>query len=124
MAAAILQGVPATTLDTDIWLDLPVRQYMRTLDLCRRLGAAILANTAVALSDDTLVNFVYRMDGLGRFAAEWKRARFVRWHGMRLPVLPLRRILKSKRTVMRPKDMAHLPLLEQTIALHRKLARR
>lgn len=124
MAAAILQGVPATTLDTDIWVDLPVRQYMQMLGLCRRLGATILANTAVALSDDTLVNFVYRMDGLGGFAAEWKRVRYLLWRGMRLPVLPLERILRSKRAVMRPKDIAHLPLLEQTIALRRKLARR
>src|SRR5579859_8308015 len=28
MSAAILQGVPATTLDTDIWVDLPSRQYI------------------------------------------------------------------------------------------------
>ncbi len=124
MAAAVLQGVPATTLDTDLWLDLPLRQYVRVLTLCRRLGAGILANTAVALPDDTLVNFVYRVTGLGGFAAEWKRVRFVRWHGMRLPVLPLESILKSKRAIMRPKDIAHVPLLKQTIALRRKLGRR
>lgn len=124
MAAAILQGVPVTTLDTDLWLDLPQRQYIRALNLCRRLGANILANTAVALSDDTLVNFVYRVTGLGRFAAEWRRVRFVRWHGMRLPVLPLASILKSRRAIMRPKDIAHLPLLRQTIALQKRLGRR
>ncbi len=27
MSAAVLQGVPATTLDTDIWLDLPARLF-------------------------------------------------------------------------------------------------
>jgi len=31
MSAAILQGVPATTLDTDLWLDLPPRQSIRVL---------------------------------------------------------------------------------------------
>ena len=33
MAAAILQGVPATTLDTDIWADVPERHYMRLINL-------------------------------------------------------------------------------------------
>src|SRR5262249_32443776 len=41
MSAAILQGVPATTLDTDLWIGLPSRQYMRILNLCRRLGATV-----------------------------------------------------------------------------------
>ena len=49
MSAAILQGVPATTLDTDLWMDLPSRQYIRVLNLCRSLGAAIAANTVVEL---------------------------------------------------------------------------
>ena len=29
MSAAILQGVPATTLDTDFWVELPERQFVR-----------------------------------------------------------------------------------------------
>lgn len=33
MTAAILQGVPATTLDTDIWIDLPEREYAQVLDI-------------------------------------------------------------------------------------------
>jgi hypothetical protein len=41
MSGAILQGVPATILDTDVWIDLPSRQFIRVLNLCRRLGADI-----------------------------------------------------------------------------------
>ena len=51
MAAAILQGVPATTLDTDLWIDLPERQYMRINNLCLKLGATILRPTVVMLND-------------------------------------------------------------------------
>jgi len=51
MSAAILQGYPATTLDTDLWIDLPVRRYMRVLRLCRSLGATLHANTVAELSD-------------------------------------------------------------------------
>jgi hypothetical protein len=64
MTAAILQGVPATTIDTDLWIDLPERQYIRILKICLGLGASVVTNTVVALEDDSLVNFLYRVDGL------------------------------------------------------------
>ena len=120
MSAAILQGCPATTLDTDLWIDLPPRQYMTVLRLCVKLGAAVRANTVVELEDGSLVNFLYRVDGLFSFAREFKRARRLKWLGTTVAVLPLARILQSKRTVGRPKDLAHLPLLEQTIRLRKR----
>ena len=117
MTAAILQGVPVTTLDTDLWIDLPSRQYIRVLNICRKLGATILANTVVSLSDDTLVNFVYAVHGLTSFKQEYKSAREIDWLGMRVRILPLERIYKSKKFVGRPKDLAHLPLLEEALRL-------
>ena len=120
MAAAVLQGVPSTTLDTGFWVDLPTRQYPRLHALCRRLGATVLARTAVALADDTMVNFLFRVDGLREFETELKRAAWLRWQGLRVPVLPLASILKSKRYVGRPKDLAHLPLLRTAIRLQEK----
>ena len=120
MSAAILQGVPATTLDTDLWIDLPPRQYMQVLRLCGKLGATIRANTLVDLSDGSTVNFLYRVDGLRTFDKEYRRAHWLRWLGARVAVLPLARIFRSKKSVGRPKDLAHLPLLEQTIALKRR----
>lgn len=121
MSAAILQGVPATTLDTDLWVDLPSRQYVRILNICRRLGATIVANTVVELSDGSLVNFLYEVHGLAGFAREFKRARKLRWVGLTVPVLPLERIYRSKQFVARPKDLAHLPLLKQTMLAARRL---
>jgi len=120
MSGAILQGVPATTLDTDIWIDLPARQYIRILNLCRGLGAGILANTVVELTDGSLVNFLYRVDGLRSFDTEYKHALFVRWQGTRVPVLPLERIYRRKKFVGRPKDLAHLPLLKQILSIEKK----
>lgn len=121
MSAALLQGVPATTLDADLWIDLPERRYVRVLDVCLKLGGKVLAPTVVALSDDTLVNFIYRVDGLGAFAAELPSAIELEWLGLKVPVLPLESIIKSKRAVARPKDIAHLPLLEQTLLARRKI---
>jgi hypothetical protein len=120
MSAAILQGVPATTLDTDLWIDLPSRQYIRILQLCTKLGATIRANTVVDLTDGSTVNFLYRVDGLGEFDDEFRRARRIHWLGTRVAVLPLSRIYRSKKFVGRPKDLAHLPLLKQTMALRRR----
>ena len=123
MSGAILQGVPATTLDTDIWVDLPPRQYMRVLNLCRRLGAEIRANTVIDLSDGSTVNFLYEVHGLRSFRYEYQHAKKLRWLEMEVPVLPLARIYASKKFVGRPKDLAHLPLLEQTMKLQRQLRR-
>lgn len=111
MMAAVLQGVPVATLDTDRWINLPERQYIRVLNLCVRLGARVIANTVVALSDDTLVNFLYRVDGIASFGTEARRAVRLDWLGGEVKVLSLERIIRSKEFVRRPKDLAHLPIL-------------
>jgi hypothetical protein len=123
MSGAILQGVPATTLDTDIWIDLPPREYMRVLNLCRRQGASVRANTVVDMSDGSTVNFLYEVHGVRRFGYEYARAKRMRWLGVRVAVLPLERIYASKKFVGRPKDIGHLVVLEQTIKLQRHLRR-
>ena len=122
MSGAILQGVPATTLDTDIWVDLPPRQYMRVLNLCRRLGADLRANTVVDLRDGSTVNFLYEVHGLRGFNYEYQRAKRIKWLQTTVAVLPLERIYASKKFVGRPKDLAHLPLLKRTMELQHRLA--
>jgi hypothetical protein len=124
MSGAILQGVPATTLNTDIWIDLPSRQYVKVLNLCRTFGAQVRANTVVELRDGSLVNFLYEMHGLHSFEHEYLRANRIRWLETQVAVLPLERIYASKKFVGRPKDLAHLPLLEQTMQLKRLSHRR
>jgi hypothetical protein len=121
MSGAILQGVPTTTLDTDVWIDLPSRQYIKVLNLCRTLGAAVRANTVVELTDGSIVNFLYEVHGIRSFSSEYKRAKKLRWLGSVVRVLPLDRIYASKKFVARPKDLAHLPLLEQVMKLQRRL---
>jgi len=61
--------------------------------------------------------------GLHSFAYEYRRARKIKWLQTEVTVLPLERIFASKKFVGRPKDLAHLPLLEQIIKLRRQLAR-
>lgn len=63
MSAAIVQGVMETTLDVDIWINLPPRQYMRVQQVARRVGGVVAANTVVYLEDGTPVNFFLRWTG-------------------------------------------------------------
>jgi hypothetical protein len=103
-------------------LELPERRYVKALDIAKKLGAEILARTVVALDDDTLVNFLYRIDGLKTFADEYERAEVLEWLGRQIRVLPLQRIIASKKYIRRPKDIAHLPLLNQTLKLKKQSA--
>jgi hypothetical protein len=108
MSAAIAQGVMGTTLDVDLWVDLPSRRYMEVQNLARRLGATPAANTVVYLSDGIPVNFVYEVTGLGTFAKEFATAVQLSFHGRVVPVLPLERIRKSKAAIGRDKDKLHV----------------
>jgi hypothetical protein len=71
----------------------------------------------VSLRDDTLVNFLYRIDGLGAFKTEAKKAVRLEWFGTAIDVIPLESIIRSKEAVGREKDLAHLPLLKKTVEL-------
>ncbi len=119
MSAAVLQGVPYTTLDTYIWIDLPSRQYIRVIKLCRSLSAEVTANTVVILTDGNFINFLYRVDGLRSFVSEYRQANQFRWLGQMVRVLPVDRLYASKKSVGRPKDIAHLPILEKYLACER-----
>ena len=120
MSAAVLQGVPVITNDIDFWLDLPARQYMRAVNLARRLGAKMVRNTIVELTDGTLVNYIYEVTGLKDFAVEFRRAKKINFHGLTIPVMPLESIRKSKMAVMRPKDEAHIYYINEILRLRKK----
>jgi hypothetical protein len=119
MSAAVLQGAPVATIDVDFWLDLPARQYMRAVNVARSLGATMLRNTIVELTDGTLVNFIYEVTGLKSFSAEYPKAKRLEFHGLRIPVMPLESIRRSKAAVMRPKDPSHIFYIDQTLRLIR-----
>lgn len=123
MAAAVAQGVMANTLDIDLWIDLPSRQYMRVQNTARRLGAIPAANTVVYLTDGTPVNFVYEVTGLGSFSSERRHFTSARIHGHNVPVLRLERILKSKRAILRDKDKLHIIHIRDFLRCRRTASR-
>ena len=68
------------------------------------------------------MNFLYRVDGLKTFADEYERAEVLEWLERQIRVLLLQRIIASQKPIRRPKDIAHLPLLNQTLKLKKKSA--
>lgn len=122
MSAAIVQGVMESTLDVDLWVDLPPRQYMRVQDIALGTGATMGANTVAYLEDGTPMNFVFgEVAGLGSFPSEFRHTRRMSFHGKRIPVLKLERILKSKETIKRDKDLAHIVQIRNLLRCRRAL---
>jgi len=112
MTSAVIHGGPFVTLDVDVWIDLPERQYMRAINVCHRLGADLLSQCLVSLNE-VMVNFVYSTHGLKSFRTEYRSAEWFNWQGERGAVLPLERLIASKEFIARDKDLAALPSLKK-----------
>jgi hypothetical protein len=119
--AAVQQGAPLMTIDYDFWVRLPERQYIRILAIVQRLGGTIRARTLYELSDGTQVNAVFQPDGLRSFGTEWRHCAVRRIENIPTRILPLARVIASKRAANREKDIAVLPLLERTLRLSKAL---
>jgi len=122
--AAIEQGAPLMTVDYDFWVRLPERQYVRLLTIVQRQGGTVRARTLYELSDGTQVNAIFQPDGLRSFEAEWKNCRWSELEKVPVKVLPLRRVIASKRAANRDKDLAVLPILRRTLRLAKRLEKR
>ena len=122
--AAIEQGAPLMTVDYDFWVRLPERKYIRLLTIVQRQSGTIRARTLYELRDGTQVNAIFQPDGLRSFAAEWKASRWGELENVSVKVLPLQRVIASKRAANREKDLAVLPILERTLRLAKRLEKR
>lgn len=123
MMAAVEQGAPCSTIDYDFWIDLPRRQVVRLYAIVRRLGGTLRAPTFYELRDGTQINAIFEPVGLRSFAAEFKSCRVSAVGGQKIRVLPLARVIASKKAAGRDKDRAVLPILERTLRLVKKLRR-
>jgi len=122
LSAAALQGAPAVTQGIDVWIgDLSDPRFHRAL---RKAGVAYVAPTAstpplLAGGGAELFDLVVHMHGLESFDREAARAVTVRLGDVDVPVLPLERIIASKKATGRPKDRAILPALEDALRVIR-----
>jgi hypothetical protein len=118
LSAAALQGAPVVTEDVDLWFDdLSDPKLTRALN---DVGAAYIPPFGFnppmlgGLGSEPF-DVVIRMDGLGKFSNEWKRAVEIKVGKLQLRVLPLERILASKLAANRPKDQRVIPVLQNAL---------
>lgn len=120
MSAAILQGATGVTQDLDLWFE--TLTDPRIADAVRAAGGIYLSGS-FGMQPPTIggglgdrFDVVTHADGLGPFAQEWVATRVVDIQGVPVRVLPLARVLESKRAAGRPKDIAQIPILEAALA--------
>jgi len=119
--AAIEQGAPLMTVDYDFWMRLREREYVRLLTIVHRQGGTVRARTVYELSDGTQVNAIFQPDGLRSFDAEWRISRWGKLDKVAVKILPLHRVIASKRAANREKDVAVLPILRRTLRFAKRL---
>lgn len=122
MGAALLEGASGTTQDLDLWFG--SIDAMRVGEAARRAGGFYTPGFGMqppAIGGDGLdrVDLVLTASGLDPFDDEYARANVYELDGLQVRVLPLARVIASKRAANRPKDAAQLPILEATLAAKR-----
>jgi predicted nucleotidyltransferase len=119
LTAAGLQGANTTTVDVDLWFettaDPGIREAAEAAGGMWISGFGMMpARLGGPLGDR--FDVVLHMSGLDRFEIEYAHARPVTVEGVAVRLLPLERILASKRAADRPKDRAVIPALEEALA--------
>ena len=114
LSAAALQGAPMVTQDVDLWFrDIDTPGIRRAL---RRAGGALvppvgLAPPMFAGAGVDLFDIVLTVHGIDSFEREYANALDVSLGDFSVKVLPLDRIIRSKRFLNREKDRMVLPAL-------------
>jgi len=126
MGAALIEGAPGTTQDLDLWLERIDEDQLR--EATRRAGGLYTSGFGLqppAVGGEGLdrVDLVLSASGLAPFDQEFSNAREYQLEGVRVRVLPLERVIVSKRAAQRAKDAAQLPMLEAALAARRARAR-
>jgi len=122
MGAALIEGAHGTTQDLDLWFG---RVDGTKLGEAARLAGGFYTSgigmhpPAIGGEGLDRIDLVLTASGLHSFEEEYPLAREYDLDGVRVRVLPLERVIASKRAANRPKDVAQIPLLEAALAARR-----
>jgi len=123
MGAAILEGAPLATQDLDLWFSAIDDERIRRA--AKDAGGFWISGFGMqppAFGGDGLsrLDIVLTADGLDAFDTEYARAIELEIDGVRVHILPIERVIASKRATGRAKDAAQLPALEATLLARRR----
>lgn len=126
LSAAVLQGAAISTQDIDLWIeDLGSSQFQKAVTSAGGFyippGVAGANPPMLGPEPLRLFDLVIHLHGLESFELEFARCSEVVVDGVALRLLPVDRIIASKRAANRPKDLAALPSLEALLAAKRVL---
>ncbi len=122
LSAAALQGAPVVTQDVDLWfknLDDPgIRRALK------KVGGSFIPSIAMhpPMFEGAAVDLfaiVVHMHGLDAFSREKRHCILVPLGRIKVAVLALKRIIKSKQATGRPKDKLALPVLSDALRILR-----
>lgn len=118
MGAAVLQGAPIATQDLDVWFSQVEDEAIR--HAATDAGGFWISGfgmqpPAFGGDDFSRIDVVLTAHGLETFATEYARSIERDIEGVTFRVLPLDRVIVSKRATGRLKDTAQLPVLEATL---------
>lgn len=125
LGAAVLEGAPVATQDIDLWFD---KLDGDALALAAKdaggfwVPAFGMQPPAFGGDGLTRIDVVLTAHGLRRFLDEYDASIDREIEGVTVRVLPLERVIASKRATGRPKDAASLPALEATLRAKRDSA--
>jgi hypothetical protein len=126
LGAAVLQGADAVTKDVDLWFR--SISHPGLAEAAGKVGGAFIwRNNPPLFSGPGLddIDVVLHCDGLLDFDTEYSSALDVALlPDLVIKVLPIERVLASKRAADRPKDRAVIPALEAAIAAIKEMPKR
>lgn len=118
LGAAVLQGAPVSTQDIDLWFEHPGDDSVRAAASdAGGFWVPAFGLQPPGLGGEGLerIDTVLTAHGLESFATEYAAALDQHVDGIPVKVLALERVIASKRSLNRPKDIAALPALEATL---------
>jgi hypothetical protein len=120
MSGALIQGARGATEDIDLWFERTSHPGIG--EAVKEVGGVWISGMfgmrPPALGGDVLgdrFDVVLLAQGLRSFDEEYAESVTFDVEGVPLRILPLARILTSKRAAGRPKDLAQIPALEEAI---------
>ena len=122
MGAAVLEGAPVSTVGLDLWFESAMDEGIRLA--AQDAGGTWISGFGLAppgFGGPGLdrIDVVLTAQGLGPFSEEYAAGKNLDLDGVPVRILPLERVIASKRIAKRPKDLAQMPALEATLAAKR-----
>lgn len=121
VSAASMQGARVATEAVDLWLadigDPRIGEAARSVGGIWVPGHFGMQPPTLGGKLGDRFDVVLTMSGLRDFESEYAGAKVVEIDGIDVRLLPLDRIIESKRAANRPKDRAALPALEAALAV-------